>query len=54
VLIFGPGEAKGELKKIMEQNNLLDRVVVMESADKMTDRQITARARNYFANRKEE
>ena len=48
VLIFGPGEAKGELKKLMEQNNLHDRVVVTESADKMTDRQIAARARQYF------
>jgi hypothetical protein len=54
VLIFGPGEAKGELKKIMEQNNLHDRVVVMEAADKMTDRQIAARARHYFANLKDE
>jgi hypothetical protein len=49
VLIFGPGKAKGELKNLMEQNNLHDRVVVMESADKMTDRQIAARAHSYFA-----
>ncbi len=49
VLIFGPGEAKDELKKFMEQNNLHDRVAVMESADKMTDRQIAAKARQYFA-----
>jgi hypothetical protein len=53
VLIFGPGEAKGELKKLMEQNNLHDRVVVTESADKMTDRQIAARARHYFISQKE-
>jgi hypothetical protein len=50
VLIFGPGEAKGELKNIMEQSNLDERVVVLESADKMTDRQVAARAREYFAN----
>lgn len=49
VLIFGPGEAKGELKKLMEQNNHRDRVVVMESADKMTDRQIAAKTHHYFA-----
>ena len=49
VLIFGPGEAKGELKKLMEQNNHRDRVAVVESADKMTDRQIAAKARHYFA-----
>ena len=48
VLIFGPGEAKGELKKLMEQNNHSDRVAVMESADKMTDREIAAKVRRYF------
>ena|SRR5271157_5779263 len=52
VLIFGPGEAKGELKKIMEQNNLHDRIVVVESADKMHDRQIAARVQDYFAQQK--
>lgn len=51
VLIFGPGEAKGELRKLMEQNNLHDRVVVLESADKMTDRQIAARVRDHFSNK---
>jgi hypothetical protein len=48
VLIFGPGEAKGELKKLMEQSNHGDRVAVMESADKMTDRQVAARVRRYY------
>jgi len=50
VLVFGPGEAKGELIKLMEQNNHSDRVVVMESADKMTDRQIAAKVNHYFSN----
>jgi hypothetical protein len=49
VLIFGPGEAKGELKKLMEQNNYRDRVMVMETSDKMTDRQIAAKVHHYFA-----
>jgi hypothetical protein len=31
-----------------------DRVAVMESADKMTDRQIAAKARQYFAAEKME
>ena len=48
VLIFGPGEGKGELKKLMEKNNRLDRVAAVETADKMTDRQIAARVRHYF------
>jgi len=50
VLIFGPGEGKGELIKLMEKNNHHDRVVIVETADKMTDRQIAAKARRYFAN----
>jgi hypothetical protein len=50
VLLLGPGEAKGELIKLMEHNNHGDRVVVMESADKMTDRQIVAKVRHHFAN----
>ncbi|MBN1578845.1 MAG: hypothetical protein JW913_19955 [Chitinispirillaceae bacterium] len=54
VLIFGPGEGKGELKKLMAQNNRLDRVAVMETADKMTDRQIAARVRHYFSSSKVE
>jgi hypothetical protein len=51
VLIFGPGEAKGELKKLREQNNLHDRVVVMEPADKMTEGQIAAKTRQYFSSK---
>ena len=51
VLIFGPGEAKGELKKLMEQNNLHVKVAVMEPADKMTEGQIEAKTRDYFSNK---
>ncbi len=32
VLIFGPGEAKGELKKLMEQNNLGEKVAAVGTA----------------------
>jgi len=49
ILILGPGEAKGELKKLMEQNKHCNRVVAMESADKMTDRQISAIVHDFFA-----
>jgi len=49
ILILGPGEAKGELKKLMEQNKHCNRVVAMESADKMTDRQISAKVHDFFA-----
>lgn len=49
VLIFGPGEAKGELKRRLGTAKLAGRVAAVESADKMTDRQIAARVREYFS-----
>ena len=45
ILIFGPGEAKGELKERLEKSGLGGRIVGMETADKMTSRQIAARVR---------
>lgn len=49
VLIFGPGEAKGELKKRLEDSKLGGRIAGVETVDKMTDRQIAAKVRQYFA-----
>ncbi len=49
LLIFGPGEAKGELKKRLARAKLGARVKGVESADKMTDRQIAAKVHRYFA-----
>ncbi len=49
ILIFGPGEAKGELKKRLERNNLGGRIGGVEAVDKMTDRQIAAKVRQHFA-----
>jgi len=43
ILIFGPGEAKGELKKRMEREKIGIRIVAMETADKMTEAQIVAK-----------
>jgi hypothetical protein len=48
ILIFGPGEAKGELRKRLERNNLGGRIVAVETVDKMTDRQIAAKVRQHF------
>jgi hypothetical protein len=48
ILILGPGEAKGELQQRLEREELGGRIVGVETADKMTDRQITARVRQYF------
>jgi hypothetical protein len=49
ILIFGPGEAKGELKKRLEGLNLGGRIVGVETVDKLTDRQIAAKVRQRFA-----
>jgi hypothetical protein len=48
ILIFGPGEAKGELKKCLKKTNLAARIVGIETVDKMTDRQVAAKVRKYF------
>ncbi len=48
ILIFGPGEAKGELKERLERDKLGGRIVAVETVDKMTDRQIAAKVREYF------
>jgi hypothetical protein len=48
VLLFGPGEAKGELKARLERAKLGERIADVEAADKMTDRQIAAKVRAYF------
>lgn len=48
ILIFGPGEAKGELQKQLASAGLEAHIVGVEAADKMTDRQIAARVRQQF------
>ncbi len=48
ILIFGPGDAKDELKKRLKKNKLDGRIAGIETVDKMTDRQIAAKARKYF------
>ena len=48
ILIFGPGEAKGELKARLASSNLGGRIVGVETVDKMTDRQIAAKVRQHF------
>jgi len=50
ILILGPGEAKGELKKRLDHVQLGQRILVVETSDKMTDRQIVAKVREYFHN----
>jgi hypothetical protein len=45
----GPGEAKGELKQRLKKSKLGGRIVGIETVDKMTNRQISAKIRQYFA-----
>ncbi len=49
ILLFGPGEAKGELKKRLKRIDLGGRIVSFETVDKMTNRQIAAKVRRHFA-----
>jgi hypothetical protein len=48
IQIFGPGEAKGELRKRLEREGLKGHVLAVETMDKMTDRQIAAKVRERF------
>jgi len=48
LLLLGPGEAKTELQSRLIKSKLGARVVAVETADKMTDRQIVAKVRAHF------
>jgi hypothetical protein len=52
VLLLGPGEAKGEIKKRMENKKFHGQIVGIETADKMTEPQIAAKVRQCFLNYK--
>ncbi|MBN2644100.1 MAG: hypothetical protein JXR59_01350 [Desulfuromonadaceae bacterium] len=49
LLIFGPGVAKDELKKRLDEKGLGDHIVGVETVDIMTTPQIAAKVREYFA-----
>ena len=48
IWIFGPGEAKVELEKLLRSENLGERIVGIETVDKMTDQQIAAKVRDHY------
>ena len=48
ILLFGPGEAKGELRKRIESNKLDLRITSFVTADKMTERQISQKVRRHY------
>ena len=52
ILIFGPGEAKNELEKRLEKSNLGGLIAGIETADKMTDKEIAAKVRERFRDKK--
>lgn len=49
ILIFGPGEAKGEFHKRLTEHKLGALIAGIETEDKMTDRQVAAKIRGHFA-----
>ena len=49
ILVFGPGQAKGELKKQLTTRKLGGRLAELETTDEMTDRQIAAKVRQHFS-----
>jgi len=48
ILIFGPGEAKGEIEKRLTGKKFPGQIINVETADKMTDRQIAAKIQEHF------
>jgi hypothetical protein len=48
ICIFGPGEAKDELKKRLDLEGPGGRVIQVETVDKMTNRQIAAKVRLHY------
>ena len=48
IWIIGPGEAKTELENCLKREDLGGRIEGIETVDKLTDRQITARVREHY------
>src|ERR1039457_6934332 len=49
ILIFGPGEAKGELRKRIERDKLALRILCFETTDKMTEPQISQKVKRHYS-----
>jgi len=48
ILVMGPGEAKNQFVKQLQDEGYNGLIVGIETVDKMTDRQIAARVRHHF------
>ncbi|MFI5350588.1 MAG: hypothetical protein ACHQ2Z_13660 [Elusimicrobiota bacterium] len=51
IYIFGPGEAKEEFKKRLDRDGLGRRIDGVETAGRMSDRQIAAKVRKHYGPR---
>ena len=49
ILLFGPGEAKTEFKKRLLVKDMDSHIVGVETVDKMTEPQILAKVRQFYA-----
>lgn len=49
VILFGPGGIKSRLEKLMKSHNdLAVKILRVDTADSMTDKQVAARVKEYF------
>lgn len=48
ILLFGPGEAKIEFAAYLKHEKLDDKIAAVDTVDKMTDRQISAKVHDYY------
>jgi hypothetical protein len=48
LLLFGPGEAKRQLKDRLGRSKASERIVAIENTDKLTDPQIVAKVKEHY------
>lgn len=48
IMIFGPGEAKVEFAAYLKKEKLEGKIATVDTVDKMTDRQISAKVHEYY------
>jgi hypothetical protein len=49
IVLFGPGQAKGEMKKRLERSKVLSKKLkAVETVDKMTETQIRSKVKEFF------
>jgi len=49
ILVFGPGEAKGEFRKRIVKARVHGHIEEAETVDRLTDRQVAAKVRQHFS-----